>query len=110
MMSHSSVARFKLKFVVWVTDVRLWEAEHKDETKPCLGPRLYRRGLLGLVKQIFETWLGQGDLASFIVGNIIETLRNNGNGDTFAEKDQEALDNYFHERQGKAEAIHSTRK
>ena len=24
-------------FVEWVTDVRLWEAEHKDETKPRLG-------------------------------------------------------------------------
>ena len=34
------------KFVEWVTDVRLWEAEHKDETKPRLEPRLNKRGLL----------------------------------------------------------------
>ena len=33
------------KLVDWVTDVRLWEAEHY-ETKPRFGPRLYRRRLL----------------------------------------------------------------
>ena len=59
------------------------------------------------MKQIFETWLGQGDLASFIVGNIIETLRNDGNGDTFAEKDQEALDNSIRD---KAKLRRSTRR
>ena len=30
-----------------VTNVKLWEAEHKDETKLRLGPRLFRRGFLG---------------------------------------------------------------
>ena len=29
-----------------VTDVRLCEAEHKEETKPRLGPPLHWRGLL----------------------------------------------------------------
>ena len=33
-------------FVELVTYVKLCEAEHKEETKPRLGPRLYRRGLL----------------------------------------------------------------
>ena len=37
--------------------------------------------------------------------NIIETLRNSGYGDTFEEKGQEALGNYFDLRQSKAEAI-----
>ena len=64
----------------WVTDVKLWEAEHKDETKLRFGPRFYRRGLLGQPKQIIKTLLGQGDLANFTEDNIIETLRNNGNG------------------------------
>ena len=42
---EDDVAR-SMKFVEWVTDVRLWESELKDETKPRLRPRLYRRGLL----------------------------------------------------------------
>ena len=29
------------KFVGWVTDVSLWEAEYKDETKPRFGPHLW---------------------------------------------------------------------
>ena len=37
--------------------------------------------------------------------NVIETLRNNGYGDTLEVKGQEALDNYFDMRQGAAEAI-----
>ena len=66
---------------------------------------LYRRGLLGQPKQIVKTSLGQGDLANFTVDNIAETLRNHGYGDTLGEKGQEALDNHFDARQGKAEAI-----
>ena len=93
-------------FVEWVTDVRLWETEHKDETRRRLGPSLNRRGLLGQPKQIVKTLLGQGDLANFTVEKTSSTtLRNNGYGDTLEEKGQEALDNYFDVRQGKAEAI-----
>ena len=93
--------KFNEKFVECVTDVRLWEPEHKDETKPRLGPRLNKGGLLGQPKQIIKTLLDQGDLVNFSVDNIIDTLRNNGYGDTLAEKGQEALDNYFDMRQPK---------
>ena len=65
----------------WVTDVTLWEAEHKEETKPRLGPRAYRMGLFGQPKQIVKTLLGHGYLANS-VDNVIETLRNIGYGDT----------------------------
>ena len=47
--------------------------------------------------------LGQGDLANLTVDII--TPRHTGCGDTPEEKGQEALDNDFHMRQGKAEAI-----
>ena len=30
------------KFVEWLTDVRLWGAEHKDDTRPRFGPSLNR--------------------------------------------------------------------
>ena len=85
--------------------MRLWEAEHKDETKPRPGPGLHKRGLLGQPKQIIKTLLDQGDLANFTVDSIIETLSNNGYGDTLQEKGQVVLDNYFDMRLGKAEAI-----
>ena len=49
--------------------------------------------------------LGQGDLANFLVNNIIETFWNNGFGDTPEVQGQEALDNYFGMLRGKAEAI-----
>ena len=81
-----------VQFVEWVMHVRLWEA-----AKPRLGPRLYKRGLLGQPKQIIKTLLGQGDLANFTVDNNIETFGNDGYyGDTFAKKGHEALDTYFH--------------
>ena len=68
------------QFVEWVTDVRLWEAEHKDHTEPRLGPHLYRRGLLRQPKQIIKTSLGQGDQAHFAVDNNTETLRKMATG------------------------------
>ena len=89
----------------WVIDVRLWEAEHKDETKPRFGPRLFRRGFFGQPRQIIKTLLGRRDLANFTVDNLIETLSNIGCGDALEEKGQEALDNYFDVGRGKAEAI-----
>ena len=92
-------------FVEWVADVKLWEAEHKDEAKPCLGPRFPSKGFLGQPEQIIKKLLGHGDLANAPVDNIIETLRNNGEGDTLGEKGQEALDNYFDTKLRNAEAI-----
>ena len=92
------------KFVEWVYHVRLWEAEHKDERKPHLGPRLYWR-LPEQPNQTIKTLLGQGDPANFTVQNTIETLRNGGYGDTLDEKSQEVLDKHLGTRQGKAEAI-----
>ena len=80
----------------WFTDVKLWEAEHKDETKPPLGPRLCRRGLLGQPKESIKTLLGQGDFANFTVDNTITTLRN---------PEEEVLGNNFDMRQSPAEAI-----
>ena len=77
------------KFVECVTDVKLWEAGHKEETTPRLGPRLNGRGLLGQPKQIIKTLLGQGDPANFTVDNI----RNNGYGDTLEKNGQEVLAN-----------------
>ena len=74
-------------------------------TKPRRGQRLFRRVLVGEAKQIIKTLLGQGRQRIFAVDNIIETLRNNGYGDTLEEQGQEALDNYFILRQGEAEAI-----
>ena len=74
------------KFIERFTDVRLREAERKDETRPRHGPRNYSRGLLGQPQQIIKTLLGQGDLAHFTVDDIIETLRNHGYGDTLEEK------------------------
>ena len=92
------------QFVEWVTDLRHWEAEHKDETKPRVGSRLHRRGLLGDPKHIIKTLLGQGDLANFAVRT---TSRRSEKcyGDTFEEQAQQALDNHFDMRQGRAEAF-----
>ena len=43
---EDDVPRFSVKIneklVEWVTDVKQWEAEHKEETKPRLGPRFCR--------------------------------------------------------------------
>ena len=37
------IGKMKEKLFEWITDVRLWEAEHNNETNPRLGPRLFRR-------------------------------------------------------------------
>ena len=70
-----------------------------------LGPRLYRRGLHGQPKIIVKTKLGTQDVAQFTVDNIIQCLKDNGYGVLPEELGQEALDNYFDTRQGKAESI-----
>ena len=53
-----------------------------------------------------KTKLGTQDVAQFTVDNIIQCLNDNGYGELPEELGQEALDNYFDMRQGKAESIH----
>ena len=97
--------RIDEKFAEWETDVRLWQVEFKVEDRDRLGPRLYRRGLHGQPKIIVKTKLGTQDVAQFTVDNIIQCLKDNGYGELPEELGQEALDNYFDMRQGKAESI-----
>ena len=85
--------------------MRLWQVEFKLEDRDRLGPRLYRRGLHGQPKTIVKTKLGTQDVAQFTVDNIIQCLKDNGYGELPEELGQEALDNYFDMRQGKAESI-----
>ena len=92
-------------FAEWETDVRLWQVEFKVEDRDRLGPRLYRRGLHGQPKTNVKTKLGTQDVAQFTVDNIIKCLKDNGYGELPEELGQEALDNYFDMRQGKAESI-----
>ena len=80
-------------FIDRKTDVRRWDTEHEDETKPRFGPRLHRRGLSGL--PVVNTKLGQGDFANFTVDDVIKTVRVNSYGDTPEEKGQEEMDNYL---------------
>ena len=97
--------RIDEKFAEWVIDVKLWEAEFKEEDRDRLGPKLYRRGLHGQPKIIVKTKLGTIDLSQFTVDNIIQCPQDNGYGELPEELGQEALDNYFDMRQGKAESI-----
>ena len=92
-------------FAEWETDVRLCQDEFKVEDRDRLGPRLYRRGLHGQPKIIVKTKLGTQDVAQFTVDNIIKCLKDNGYGELPEELGQEALDNDFDMRQGKAESI-----
>ena len=85
--------------------MRLWQVEFKVEDGDRLGPRLYRRGLHGQPKIIVKTKLGTQDVAQFTVDNIIKCLKDTGYGELPEELGQEALDNYFDMRQGKAESI-----
>ena len=93
------------KFAEWETDVRRWQVEYKVEHRDRLGPRLYRRGLHGQPKIIVKTKLGIQDVSQFTVDNIIQCLKDNGYGELPEELGQEALDNSFAMRQGKAESI-----
>ena len=52
-----------------------------------------------------KTKLGTQDVAQFTVDNIIQSLKDNGCGELLEELGQDALDNYFDMRQGKAESI-----
>ena len=56
----------------------------------------------GQPKIIVKTKLGTQDVAQFTVDNIIKCLKDNGYGELPEELGQEALDNYFDMRQGKA--------
>ena len=93
------------KFAEWETDVRLWQVEFKLEDRDRLGPRLYRRGLHGQPNTIVKTKLGTQDVSQFTVDNIIQCLKDSGYRELPEELGQEALDNYFDMRQGKAESI-----
>ena len=101
---HNSMAVSTKKFAEWEIDVRLWQVEFKVEDRDRLGPRLYRRGLHGQPKIIVKTKLGTQDVAQCTVDNIIQCLKENGYGELPEELGQEALDNYFDMRQGKAES------
>ena len=59
----------------------------------------------GQPKIIVKTKLGTQDVAQFTVDNIIQCLKDNRYGELPEELGQEALDNYFDMRQGKAESI-----
>ena len=93
------------KFPEWVINVKLWEAEFKEEDRERLGPKLYRRRLHGQPKIIVKTKLGTQDVSQFTVDSIIQCLQDNGYGELLEELGHEALDNYFDMRQGKAESI-----
>ena len=95
--------RIDEKFAEWEIDVKLWKAEYKEDDRDRLGPKLYRRGLHGQPKIIVKTKLGTQDVSQFTVDNIIQCLK--GYGKLPEELGQEALDNYFDMRQGKAESI-----
>ena len=56
-------------------------------------------------KSFVKTKLGTQDVAQFTVENIIQCLKDNGYGELPEQLGQEALDNYFDMRQGKAESI-----
>ena len=101
---HNSTAVSTKKNAEWETDVRLWQVEFKvGGDRDRFG--LYRRGLHGQPKIIVKTKLGTQDVAQFTVDNIIQCLKDNGFGELPEELGQEALDNYFDMRQGKAERI-----
>ena len=69
-----------------------------DWDQGCIG------GLHGQPKIIVKTKFGTQDVAQFTVHNI-KSLKDNGHGELPEELGQEALDNYFDMRQGKAESI-----
>ena len=97
--------RIDEKFAACEIDVKLWEAEYREDDRVRLGPRLYRRGLHGQPKIIVKTKLGTQDVSQFTVERIIQCLKENVYGELPVELGQEALDNYFDMRQGKAESI-----
>ena len=70
-----------------------------DWDQGCIGEVLH-----GQPKIIVKTKLGTQDVAQFTVDNIIKCLKDNGYGELPKELGQEALDNYFDFRQGKAES------
>ena len=70
-----------------------------DWDQGCIGEVLH-----GQPKIIVKTKLGTQDVAQFTVDNIIKCPKDNGYGELPEELGQEALDNYFDFRQGKAES------
>ena len=86
--------RIDEKFAEWEIDVKLWEAEYKEDDRDRLGLKLDRRGLHGQLK-ILKTKLGTQDVSQFTVDNIIQCLKDNGYGELPEELGQEALDKLF---------------
>ena len=80
--------------------MRLWQVEFKVEDVTVTKAVSER-----FAKIIVKTKLGTQDVAQFTVDNIIKCLKDNGYGELLEELGQEALDNYFDMRQGKAESI-----
>ena len=69
------IGRIDEKFAEWEIDVKLWEAEYKEDDRARLGSRLYRRGLHGQPKIIVKTKLGTQDVSQFTVEKIIQCLK-----------------------------------
>ena len=94
-------------FVERVTGVKLREVEHKDGTKNhALSHASTGENSMDSRSRSSRLCLGREILANFTEENIITTLRNTDwKGTLLKKKGQEALDNYFDMRQGKAEAI-----
>ena len=101
-MCHNSMAESTKSLSEWEIDVKLWEAEYKEDDRVRLGPRLYRQGLHGQPKIIAKNKARYTRWALFTVEKIIQCLKENGYGELPEELGQEALDNYFDMRQGKA--------
>ena len=97
--------RIDEKFTEWETDVKLWQVKYKEDDRVRLGSSMYRRGLHGQPKILVKTKLGTQDVSQNTVDNIIQCLRDNGYGELPEELGQEASDNYFDTRHGKAESI-----
>ena len=64
--------RIDEKFAEWEIDVKLWQAECKEDDRVRLGSRLFRRGLHGQPNIIVKTKFGTQDVAQFTVERIIQ--------------------------------------
>ena len=83
---------------------------HKDETKPSVRPRLCKRGLFEPPKQIVQTRALAERPCELTLDININTLIENGFGDTLEEKGQEALDSYIDMRQAEAIQVYTNRE
>ena len=95
------------KFVEWVT-VRLWEAEHKDETKYWATPLQERTLWTAEAHHQDIAWSGRSRKPHCGQNHLkrSETMATV----TLEEKGQETLDNCLDARQGKTDAIPVVRR